>query len=483
MCRRAGIGAALVCAALLFALVPAGADARRGIETGFADQRFFSDDAFARSSTLDLSVQAGASYARIPIAWGAVEKRPAADPTDPADPAYTWGRFERAIQDATARGLEVVVTIHRAPAWAQGPNAPDNDREGRRGTWKPDAERLGAFATALARRFDGTYWPDGVGEPLPRVRLFEPWNEPNLTGFLAPQWVEGKKLPYGPRLYRRLLNSVYDGVKTSQPDALVIAGGTGPLGGTRGSRRTRPRRFFRELFCLTRGKRPDALPCPEPARFDVLSHHPISPARSPRRKADRGDLSFQEMPQLRRLLRAAERNGTVQPGGLRRQLWATETWWQSSPPAGPRAPSERLQARRIADALRVLWTQRIPVALLYQVLDDEVLDAGRRAGWATGVVTSDGRRKDSFSAARFPFVADRVARKRVAIWTRAPVAGRLKIRMQKRRGGFRTLRKVRVDAGDVVKERFRLRRGGKLRALVGGEPSLSWRVPRRRITR
>lgn len=481
--RGAAFGAALALACVIAASMAVDASARRGIATGFADPRFILPSTADRGPALAESVRAGATYARIPIGWSTVERSPAGNPTDPSDPAYDWSRFEDAIIDADRRGLEVFVTLHSAPSWAEGPGRPDNDRDGPPGTWMPNAPRLGAFAQALARRYDGTYVPAGRSEPLPRVSLFEAWNEPNLTGFLAPQWVEGKRRPYGPRLYRRLLNAVYSGIKKSQPDAKVIAGATGPNSGSRGSRRTAPMRFMRELLCLGPGRHPKPRNCPRPARFDVLSHHPISPDRSPREEADGRDVAFQEMPRVRSLLRAAERHETVRPAGPRRPLWATELWWESSPPAVPRAPSEREQARHIADSLRVLWKQGIPVALFFQVLDDEQVGGRPRIGWGTGVVSSEGRRKASFSAARFPFVADRVSRRKVAVWTRAPAAGTLKIRVRRKRGGFRTLRKTRVQAGDVVTKRFRLRRRAKLRGLVRGETSNPWRVPRRRLTR
>jgi hypothetical protein len=89
----------------------------------------------------------------------------------------------------------------------------------------------------------------------------------------------------------------------------------------------------------------------------------------------------------------------------------------------------------------------------------------------------------SYKATRFPFVADRISRKRISVWTRSPSAGRLRIVLRGKRRGARTLHRERVARGEVVVKRIRTRRGGKLRAKVDGEKSFRWGVPRKRITR
>ena len=60
---------------------------------------------------------------RIMLTWGGrdgvANKRPA-KPTDPADPAYEWGRYDRAIESASRAGIEVLLTIVGTPSWANG---------------------------------------------------------------------------------------------------------------------------------------------------------------------------------------------------------------------------------------------------------------------------------------------------------------------------------------------------------------------------
>ena len=69
---------------------------------------------------------------RMTLTWGGrdgvANKRPAT-PTDPADPAYEWGRYDRAIEGASRAGMEVLLTIVGTPAWANGGKAPQRRAE------------------------------------------------------------------------------------------------------------------------------------------------------------------------------------------------------------------------------------------------------------------------------------------------------------------------------------------------------------------
>jgi hypothetical protein len=475
-----GAGAALACAVLALALLPTSASAR-GIEVGFADPMYHSRESAERGKAFRQSVAAGASYARLIVSWRAIARAEPENPKDPFDPAYRFDRLDASIRAATDQGLQVLLTIHSAPEWAERKVPSERSYPAPPGTENPDPRSLRRFAEALARRYSG----DAAGPLLPRVTLYEAWNEPNLTGFLSPQWIDGR--PRGPRLYRNLLNAVYRGVHAAQPDAKVIAGATAPFGGgQRESRRVRPLRFLRELFCLRGRHSLRPVDGPKPARFDLLSHHPISPEWGPRSGARHpDDATIPQMRAVRRTLRAAERQGTVMPRGRKRELWATEFWWETDPPITLyEAPSERRQARNIADALHLLYRQRVPVALLFQVFDDAEVSGPPREGWGSGVLFSDGARKLAFTAARFPFVATRARPSRVGVWTRAPVAGRLEIVEVRKRRGPRVLTATAVAAGEIFRARVKARGPMRLRARIAGvEQSPAWRVPGRRGAR
>jgi hypothetical protein len=323
------------------------------------------------------------------------------------------------------------------------------------------------LGSALATRYSGEFDP-GTGA-LPQVRYFQAWNEPTLSNYLSPQYSGGK--PRSPAIYRGLLNEFFLGVHAAQPGAQVLTAGAGPYGGidAAGNRRLRPLEFWRAVFCLKpnlkRGR------CPERARFDILDHHPINTSGGPRRSAlDPDDVSTPDMGSLRRVLRAAERQRTVLPARRHRPLWASEIWWASNPPEKAVGVAPAKHARWLEEALYVLWREGVRVVINLQIVDSEPQPGSRF--YATGVYYRSGKAKPAARAWRFPFVSERRGSGIVA-WGRAPEDGKLRIEV--RRGDrWRTLRRLRVDAGEVFLERLGNDAAGRLRARVGSSTSLIW---------
>jgi hypothetical protein len=445
-------------------LIPSEAGAKRGITTGVAAPAdYLSLDGSVRGFAFEKTAEANADLVRIDVIWrDVVGSAPPANPSDPADPAYDFSRLDSAVRDAERRGLKVLFTVFLAPDWAEGPGRPDGLRPG---AWRPNPVEYGHFGSALATRYSGRFPdPDGEGT-LPRVRYFEAWNEPNVQGFLAPQWVGDR--PEAPAAYRELLNSFHDGVKGVNPGNTVAGPGAAPFGDPPGETRTRPVFFLRELFCLEGENELQPRPGCAPVKMDVLSHHPISLENPPTYSAiSPDDATTSDIDRLGRVLRAAERADVVRPGG-KRPIWATELWWISSPPSPlDEAVSERTQARYIEQALYLLWKQRVKVAIQYLIRDP-----GGEDRYQTGLFFTDGREKLAFQAFRFPFVTERVSRKRVRAWGRSPKGGKVKIQ-GKKSGKWRTLERIRVRNDEVFMTRVP---GSKqMRAQIGGEKSLVW---------
>ena len=211
---------ALVCAFMLVA-APTAAAAPRGLDLGFFDYTFSSSLFFTpnpqrRALWLDDARASGAGIVRIHVRWAEVAASRPSRATDPNDPAYRWTTVDGAVQDATARGLRVLLSIHDAPTWAEGPNRP---RSAAQGSWMPSAPALGEFAEAAARRYPG-------------VRRWQIWNEENLSLYLSPQWrrSRGRYIAVAPGHYRRMLNEAYAGIKRANPANVVVVGGTAPYG-------------------------------------------------------------------------------------------------------------------------------------------------------------------------------------------------------------------------------------------------------------
>ena len=71
---------------------------------------------------------------------------------------------------------------------------------------------------------------------------------------------------------------------------------------------------------------------------------------------------------LRAVLRAARRSRTALPATGKR-IWVTELSWDSSPP-DPFGVPEIRHAKWLADALHLLWKQRVEVVLWFRVVDE-----------------------------------------------------------------------------------------------------------------
>lgn len=416
-----------------------------------------------RATLFEAADAAGAGIVQVRISWRDVAgAHPPANPSDPGDPSYDFTTFDAPISEAAARGLAVLVTVSSAPNWAEGENRPVSAMAG---TWKPDPHAFGQFAAAVAKRYSGSYVADAAQGPLPGVRYFEAWNEPNVDEFLAPQWQGGK--PFAPGQYRKLLNSFYAGVHGANPQAEVAGPGTAPFGDSSHSgSRMRPLLFLRELFCL-RGRRAPARKCSRAAKLDIVSHHPINVVGGPRLRPDNpDDLLVSNIGSLRKTVRAAERAGTLLPRG-RRPLWVSEIWWLTHPPS-PNGFSLRFQAEFLEQALYRLWKAGVQSVIWYQITD-----AG---GFPTGLYFADGRPKPSLTAFRFPFVTAPVAHGQRA-WAIPPESGRLAIQRQSG-SGWRTIRTLRAVRDRPVQTTVRVPPRTTLRASVGDSTSLAFRTQR-----
>ncbi len=445
-----------ICMLLGLAVAPAPADAR-GLRLGFLDP-VFGEAPAERDPWLARATASGTDTVRLLSGWGRIAPTRPGAPGDPGDPAYKWESLDTQVKAAHARGLGVIISLSGAPRWATGSGLPGGADPS---AWRPQAAPYGEFARALAKRYSGSYHdPQRPGAALPRVRTYLPWNEPNLTTYLAPQWTRkgGRFRPASPAIYRALLNSFARGVKSVSRRNKVVAGATAPFGDRPGGRRIPPARFVRELL-----KRRTT--------FDVLSHHPYSTG-GPRRPAyNRDDVSVADMSKLRRPLRAAERAKRILPRG-RKQLWVTEISWDSSPP-DPQGVPERRHARWLQDALYVLWRAGVSSVTWFQIRD-QAPKPSFSATYQSGIYFRDGRPKLAQRAFAFPFVLDRASRRVVKVWTRAPAAGTVVFERRKG-GGWRAVRRVRVRRHQVVLRRLRAGRRTELRARMGRATSLPWR--------
>jgi hypothetical protein len=468
-------GLAVLLAALLLAAPSPAAAEPHGLRLGVADASFTSSDAALRDEWLARARSARASLVMLDASWAAIApRRPPVgfDAADPADPFYDWEALDGAVRAAVAAGLEPVLDVEFAPAWAEGPGRP-SPTLAPGGTWLPQPEALGQFARSLAARYSGGFVDpaDPAAGPLPRVRYFEIWSEENLSEHLNPLW-RGRRL-VGPAHYRAMLNAAYAAIHGADPAAKVIVGGLAPYGDARaGGSRIPPVWFWRSLLCL-RGAALRPVDCPDPAHFDIAAHNPIDVFGPDRGALSPLDVSVPDIGRLTAIVRKAVSTGRVLPDRPK-PFWAPEIWWDSDPP-DPRGVPLARHARFLAESLFRLWREGVSAVVWWYMRDQAPGAAGFAATQQSGLFFRDGRPKPAYRAFRFPFVAHRAAGPRALVWGKAPAPGPLLVE-RRSAGGWAPLARLVAGPDRIFLAGVEAGGAARLRARQGGEASLAWRL-------
>jgi hypothetical protein len=362
--------AALVAIAALATAGSAGASKR--LVLGLFDDAAVFDVAHPPFADLrELHVQ----VLRLTLPWGGpggvAEQRPA-NATDPADPAYDWARYDRAIEDADAAGIQVLLTIVGTPAWANGGLSPQHPPS--------SASTLRRFAFAAASRYSGTFLDPASGRILPRVSSWLAWNEPNNPVFLQPQWlnVQGTWRMVAADAYARICNAVYDGVHAAGGPEQVGCGATAP----RGSNAPTGTRPSISPVAFLRAAKAGGL-----RTFDAWAHHPYygSPAETP---ATRPAGLAIGLGNIGTLIAELTRLYGDKP------LWITEYGYQTRPPDSFFGVSWPTQAAYVRQAWGIAKANpRIDLFTWFLLRDSPDPN-----GWQSGFVTTDGKRKPAFAA-------------------------------------------------------------------------------------
>ncbi len=142
---------------------------------------------------LDLVRGAGFGWIRQQVHWADIE---------PVKGTYNWNFLDVIAQKAGQKGIQVMFSIVRSPAWATqsgGHGMPANPSD------------LGDFLHAMASRYRG------------QVQAYEIWNEQNYA-------VENAGYVAGAERYVELLKVAYRRIKEADPNAIVICGPLTPTG-------------------------------------------------------------------------------------------------------------------------------------------------------------------------------------------------------------------------------------------------------------
>jgi hypothetical protein len=516
-CRLALVAAVL--AAALVAAAPASASPTQ-ISIVQDEGRLLDRGAQAQAQALDEIKALGADAVKVTVNWRSLAPSGSHKPSgflgdDPSqyNPA-NWSMYDSLVRGAAIRGLRVMFLVGgRAPDWAAGA------RKAPAGSYRPSAVEFGRFVKALGTRYSGTYNPAAApggappppgsgtaqcatpappGDPcpnpipasaafshpvaptgfaaddsgaLPRVDLWAVWNEPNLSGWLQPQYTR-KKTPVSPQIYRGLFLAAHDGLVASGHEKdEILMGDLLPFArsGKTYPARVSPIKFLRELACVNnryrayRGAAASARGCTnyKPLPGTGIAYHPYTLAQGPEALTPLADdATINDLTRLDRALRKLARRFVDH----KMPIWITEFGYQTDPP-DPFASPVALVPRFMSESEWLAYhDQRVKSYAQYPLSDDSTAGRGlaRFHGFQSGIDSSSNRHKKFvYQAFQTPLFVRLVSRSRLEIFGGVRVADGGTAVLQTALGKsrkFRTFATVKLNSRGYFDRNFRVGR-------------------------
>src|SRR5580765_1688006 len=428
------------------------------LATGLGDPVF--QKAAQATTAYAMAHNAGATYVRLLVRWSAIAPKtlPVSgfNPVDPASPYYRWAALDASVSAANAAGITPILDITSPPGWGYSVKP---------ATWSgglPKLYALGAFATAIAKHYDGS---------SPAAHVFSVWNEPNFRKNLNPQ---------DPAYYRAMVNAVADSVHAVDPANLVAAGELAPFkhAATAKDRNNAipPLNFMRRMLCLSTTT-PVRRTCDKSARVDVWAHHPYSNTGPFGQAQDSGGVELGDLPKMKKLLQTAQHLGAI-VSARPVQFWVTEVGWSSNPPNKHGAPIG-LETRWVAESMYQMWRSGVTVGMWF-LLRDEPSNTPFQSGlYFRSSSLAAAVAKPLLAPFRFPFVAYLGTNGNVQIWGRDTTRDMRDVTIQRWIGAVAQWKPVAVvtsNANGIFQATLPLgsdseQRGYKLRASAPGSGS------------
>jgi hypothetical protein len=187
------------------------------------------NDAMSRIETL------GIKWVKVQLSWR--EMQP--NNRDERDNEF-FRRVEQYLEDANRRGLNVLVSVAKAPNWARANQTEDGPPD--------NAADLANFITILLDVVNPDQMRDQLGEYIDAIEI---WNEPNLIR----EW-QGA-LPFTGAGYMTLFAPSYQAIRAYSQTMPIITAGLAPTGTSAGS--VDDREFLRQMYAAGLGNYPDVL--------------------------------------------------------------------------------------------------------------------------------------------------------------------------------------------------------------------------------
>ena len=318
-------------------------------------------------AALDQLQQLGVDDVKVFMPWGSMAPDPvshtrphhfnAASPA--AYAAALWAPYDAIVRAAAARGIGVDLALEApAPLWATAPGVPPGTSPGFVGAWEPSAKEYGLFVKAVGHRYDGSYKPAGQTSPLPAVRFWSVWNEPNYGQQLAPQAIDNSTVEISPIYYRQLLDAAWTAFQqTGHGKDKILIGEVAPRGETTGGLPGNfsgmvPLRFIRALYCVDQSLHPlrgtaatlrgcpptaagsKAFPTEHPGLFHAtgFAFHPYPQGQVTPDTATPHEPDYADLPKVGSLETTLDGAQEAYGSSTRFPLYDTEFGYQTNPP-------------------------------------------------------------------------------------------------------------------------------------------------------
>ena len=266
-----------------------------------------------RERTVEMAQQAGLEWAKLQFAWAEIEPLRKGEYVDPVGGESSWAKFDRIVDLCLAYGLQPIVRLDLAPAWARPPDS-------RPETPPIHFEDFSDFVYTFVEHFKG------------QVQFIQIWNEPNIY----PEWGEQAVDPVA---YTRLLKLAYQRAKEADPNVLVLSA---PLAITLGEPHPEPGKwrsmpdleYLEAMYQAGAGE-----------YFDILSANAFGFDLPPEDPPHPDVLNFRRVELQRQIMKRY--------GDSEKAVWFNEYGWNASPET---FPEELLIWKRVSEEQQAQYT-------------------------------------------------------------------------------------------------------------------------------